>query len=132
MWDDQRQHHRERSRFMSLHVVVRDTGLGDSLMLVLKQQGFAARLHVETASLCRQEALSPEDTVILDLDLPNGQAAGLVDRMEREQTPCRLIVLAGVTSRAARARLGTAGPMAVLTKPFAASDLLALLGTPLH
>ncbi len=111
---------------MCLHIVVGDLGLRDSLMVLLQLHGFAVRPHADARSL-RQSNLAADDVVIVDLDLPHGQAARLIEWCRHNSATGRLIVLTGLTGRAMRARLGQMGTAAILTKPFHAADLLALL-----
>jgi DNA-binding response OmpR family regulator len=111
---------------MCLHIVVGDLGLRDSLTLLLQLHGFEVREHADARSL-RQSGIGVDDMVIVDLDLPHGQAARLIKWCRENAATGRLIVLSGLTGRAMQVRIGQIGTAAILTKPFQAADLLALL-----
>ncbi|MBL0935432.1 MAG: response regulator transcription factor [Rhizobiaceae bacterium] len=111
---------------MCLHIVVKDLGLRDALMVLLRMHGFAVLPHADARSF-RRSVIAADDTVIVDLDLPHGQATGLIDWCRRNSVAARLIVLTGLTGRAMDVRLREMGSAAILTKPFQAAELLALL-----
>jgi DNA-binding response OmpR family regulator len=111
---------------MCLHIVVGDLGLRDSLMVLLQLHGFTVETHADARSF-RRSFIAADDTVIVDLDLPHGQATGLIDWCRRHSVAARLIVLTGLTGRAMEARLCEMGSATMLTKPFQAAELLALL-----
>lgn len=114
---------------MCLHIVAGDLGLRDSLMVILRLHGFNVKSHAGLRSL-RQSGVANDDLVIIDQDLPPGQAGRLIDWCGRNAAGARLIVLTGLTGRAMKARLGETGSAALLPKPFQAAELLALIQMP--
>lgn len=114
---------------MCLHIVVGDLGLRDSLMVILKLHGYNVKTHADWRSL-RKSGVAGDDLVIVDHDLPHGQAARLIDWCQRNAAGARLIILTGLTGRAMKARLGETGSAALLPKPFQTAELLALIQMP--
>jgi two-component system, LuxR family, response regulator FixJ len=112
---------------MCLHVVAGDLGLRDSLTVLLTLQGFVVRSHRDIASLYGTGGVADGDTVILDLDLPRGEARNFMECWKRGSASCRLIVLTGMTSGYPHVCADAEGSPIVLTKPFNAAELLALL-----
>ncbi|VVS96654.1 DNA-binding response regulator (fragment) [Rhizobium sp. EC-SD404] len=74
---------------MSLHIVVGDPGLRDSLMVILRMHGYEVKAQAGLRSL-RQSGVAGHDMVIVDQDLPPGEAGLLIDWWRQNTAGARL------------------------------------------
>ena len=90
---------------------------------------------VVSAGSCREGLLiierEPLALVVTDLRLSDGDGLNIVRAARRTPTPTPSLVVTGFTSEASRAAALAAGAAGYLAKPFAASNLVALVQSTL-
>ena len=97
----------------------------------LQVEGFAV---ITAASLSEAEAVlqhAPVDLVLLDLGLPDGDGAELLQRL-RQKSNLPVIVISARHQEAHKVRLLDAGADDYLTKPFSVAELLARIRVSLR
>jgi two-component system KDP operon response regulator KdpE len=96
------------------------------MRLVLEQAGFVVSTAATGAEALRMAAAERPDTVLLDLTLPDqpGQSVSAALRDSFEPAP-RIVITSGLPVEPIEAR--RLGADAVLRKPFAPDNLIAML-----
>ncbi|HEY7697230.1 MAG TPA: response regulator [Vicinamibacteria bacterium] len=109
-------------------VVEDNPAIRSSLALFLEREGFDV---VAVAELARaQELIERElfDTLITDLDLPDGTGLDLLLKARKFRPGIRSILMTGYGCSAVRKQASELGLAAYLEKPFDPADLLSALG----
>jgi DNA-binding response OmpR family regulator len=111
-------------------VVEDNAAIRNSLALFLEHEGFDVVAVEEFARA--QELIEKErfDTLITDLDLPDGTGLDLLVTARRFRPHMRSILMTGYGCSAVRKRASEMGLTAYLEKPFAADELLSALAVP--
>ena len=108
-----------------------DGGVRAFVQEALQVEGFAV---ITAASVSEAEAVlkhAPVDLVLLDLGLPDGDGAELLQRL-RQKANLPVIVVSARDQEAHKVRLLDAGADDYLTKPFSVAELLARIRVSLR
>lgn len=118
---------------MSLRILVveDDRDLRELMRASLSVEGFEVQTAVslsEAAALVRND---PPDVIVLDLGLPDGDGAELVQEVRRKHS-LPILVVSARHQEAQKIKLLDAGADDYLTKPFSVSELLARIRVALR
>jgi len=118
---------------MSLNILVveDDSDLRELMRASLSVEGFAVQTAVslsEAAALIRHDL---PDVIVLDLGLPDGDGAELVQEVRRKHS-LPILVVSARHQEAQKIKLLDAGADDYLTKPFSVSELLARIRVSLR
>jgi two-component system KDP operon response regulator KdpE len=118
---------------MSLRILVveDDRDLRELMRGSLSVEGFAVQTAVslsEAAALIRND---PPDVIVLDLGLPDGDGAELVQEVRRKHS-LPILVVSARHQESQKIKLLDAGADDYLTKPFSVSELLARIRVALR
>jgi two-component system KDP operon response regulator KdpE len=118
---------------MSLRILVveDDRDLRELMRASLSVEGFEVQTAVslsEAAALIRND---PPDVIVLDLGLPDGDGAELVQEVRRKHS-LPILVVSARHQEAQKIKLLDAGADDYLTKPFSVSELLARIRVALR
>ena len=118
---------------MSLRILVveDDRDLRELMRASLSVEGFDVQTAVslsEAAALVRND---PPDVILLDLGLPDGDGAELVQEVRRKHS-LPILVVSARHQEAQKIKLLDAGADDYLTKPFSVSELLARIRVALR
>ena len=118
---------------MSLRILVveDDRDLRELMRASLSVEGFEVQTAVslsEAAALVRND---PPDVILLDLGLPDGDGAELVQEVRRRHS-LPILVVSARHQEAQKIKLLDAGADDYLTKPFSVSELLARIRVALR
>jgi two-component system KDP operon response regulator KdpE len=118
---------------MSLRILVveDDRDLRELMRASLSVEGFEVQTAVslsEAAALIRH---GPPDVIVLDLGLPDGDGAELVQEVRRKHS-LPILVVSARHQEAQKIKLLDAGADDYLTKPFSVSELLARIRVALR
>lgn len=80
---------------MSVHVIEDDSGVRDSLVLLLRQLGYDPSSYADAESFMTGNVPAVSDTVIVDLGLPGMSGAHLLRWLQSLAEPPRVIVISG-------------------------------------
>lgn len=102
----------------TIFLVDDDSGVRDSLKLLLETHGLAVREFASAAELLRDSRPGPADCLVCDIHMPMMSGIDLIETLARrgESAPTILITGRGDDSLSQRAR--AAGAYLVLEKPF--------------
>ncbi len=116
---------------LRLLVVEDDRDLRELMRASLSVEGFEVQTAVslsEAAALVRND---PPDVIVLDLGLPDGDGAELVQEVRRKHS-LPILVVSARHQEAQKIKLLDAGADDYLTKPFSVSELLARIRVALR
>jgi two-component system KDP operon response regulator KdpE len=116
---------------LRLLVVEDDRDLRELMRASLSVEGFEVQTAVslsEAAALIRND---PPDVIVLDLGLPDGDGAELVQEVRRKHS-LPILVVSARHQEAQKIKLLDAGADDYLTKPFSVSELLARIRVALR
>ena len=116
---------------LRLLVVEDDRDLRELMRASLSVEGFEVQTAVslsEAAALIRHD---PPDVIVLDLGLPDGDGAELVQEVRRRHS-LPILVVSARHQEAQKIKLLDAGADDYLTKPFSVSELLARIRVALR
>ena len=97
----------------------------------LSVEGFEVQTAVSLSEAGAMLAHDPPDVIVLDLGLPDGDGAELVDQVRRHSS-IPVIVVSARHQEAQKIRLLDAGADDYLTKPFSVAELLARIRVALR
>lgn len=112
---------------MTIHILEGDSGVNDSLLVLLESLGHHVLSHRDGGAFFRCDPPAPQDTVIVDLALPVVSGVAVIKWLQRLADPPRIIVIAGAPQAAIEAQLRGLRIAPALRKPLRESDLVARL-----
>lgn len=80
---------------MTIHILEDDSGVSDSLRLMLRNKGYDVFDYPDAESLFRSGPPQPGDSVLVDLLLPGIGGAAVIRWLHRLYMPPRIIVMSG-------------------------------------
>ena len=98
-------------------VVEDDTRAAHALRLMLRHWGFAVEMCTTLGDAMLMLKHQRPDVVLLDLMLPDGDGAKLLEHMHAEGMAGRVLVMTGVDDGEKLQKTMALGPMGVLRKP---------------
>ncbi len=109
-----------------IFVIDDDGATCDSLCLLFETAGLEAQVFPSSEAFLENAAFTGHDCLILDMHLPGMTGVELLEQLRRMGNDVPVIIITGAPSATISARAKTAGALAVLQKPFNASQLLSL------
>ena len=97
-----------------------------ALTAILSRRGFEV-LHAGTVSAGLALLAEAPDTVILDLMLPDGDGAAILQQVRDSGAPTRVVITTAVHDLARLAAVRGLGPDVILQKPIDLAGLLTVL-----
>jgi CheY-like chemotaxis protein len=108
-------------------VVEDDPSSRTALQFLLTRAGcevMPAESLAEAFAVLRQRVPPPIDSIVLDLMLPDGDGAALLEHAKRVLPNVRVVVATGVLDAQWLARIKALGPASILRKPILLAELL--------
>jgi DNA-binding response OmpR family regulator len=110
-----------------IHILEDDPAVRDSLELLLRNMGHCVACYGDGESLLRAARPRPDDTVIVDLELPGITGAEVIVALQRLERPPRIIAMSGQPAAAIRKQLRGIDVPHLLRKPLNADEVAACL-----
>ncbi len=101
----------------AIHLLEDDSGVNESLAMLLEHFNFDVVCHRDAESLFRGAPPSGDDIVFVDLKLPGVSGAEAIRWLQSLQAPPRVIVISGQSQAIIRSDLAGMDVAAVLRKP---------------
>ena len=109
-----------------IFIIDDDDATCNSLRLLFETAGLEAQAFPSSEAFLEDAAFTGHDCLILDMHLPGMTGVELLEQLRRAENDVPVIIITGAPSAAISARAKTARALAVLEKPFNASQLLSL------
>lgn len=116
----------------SIYIVDDDQSFGKSLRRLLNTRGFSANHYGSAQSFLDSVPPSQEGYAVVDIQMPECNGFGLIDKMRALHYSIRVIMITGRVSDDARELALQKGALGLLQKPFSEESLLELLNQAEH
>ena len=110
-----------------IFIIDDDGGARDSLRLLLECDGFEAREFSSCEAFLDAGGAADGDCLILDVHMPGMSGVELLETMRRGDSTLPVIVISGRMDAAIRKRALAAGALAVVEKPYRATEVIDLV-----
>ena len=110
-----------------IFIIDDDAAARDSLRLLLECDGFEAREFSSCEAFLDAGGAADGDCLILDVHMPGMSGVELLETMRRGDSTLPVIVISGRMDGAIRKRALAAGALAVVEKPYRATEVIDLV-----
>ena len=110
-----------------IFIIDDDDGVRDSLRLLLECEGFEVREFASCREFLNTGRSDDGDCLILDVQMPGLSGIELLERMRRRGNMLPIILITGRPDVRIWKRARAAGALAVLEKPYRATEILDLV-----
>jgi two-component system, LuxR family, response regulator FixJ len=110
-----------------IFIIDDDEPTRDSLQSLLEAHGFETREFADGRTFLDGERSTDDDCLILDLTMPGMNGFEVLAELRRRGDSVPVIIVTAHADPATRSRAAACGALAVLEKPYRASELLALV-----
>lgn len=108
---------------MAIHILEDDPGVSDSLLVFLQGMGHDAFVYPDAESFFEAEPPRPDDTIIVDLNLPGISGAQVIVWLRTLAEPPRVVAITGQSQTAIEKLRNSLGDVMVLRKPLSSRFL---------
>jgi FixJ family two-component response regulator len=108
---------------VAIHILEDDPGVSDSLLLFLQGMGHDAVVYPDAESFFEAEPPKPEDTIIVDLNLPGISGAQVIVWLRTLKSPPRVVAITGQPQSVLEKLQRTLHGVTVLRKPLSSRTL---------
>lgn len=112
---------------VTVHILEDDPGVSDSLIVLLRNSGYAVRAYPDAESFFRAEPPLAGDAVLVDLRLPGIDGGSVVRWLQRLSSPPRIIVITGQAQGEIETQLRGLKVPHILRKPLTEGEITAYL-----
>lgn len=112
-----------------IFIVDDDDATRDSLRLLFETAGLEAQGFPSSEAFLENATFTGHDCLILDVHMAGMTGVELLEQLRRAGNDVPVIIITGALNATISARVRAAGTLAVLQKPFNASQVLSLAAT---
>lgn len=102
---------------VAIHILEDDPGVSDSLLLFLQGMGHDAVAYPDAESFFEADPPRPDDTIIVDLNLPGISGAQVIQWLRTLREPPRVIAITGQPQSAIEKLARVLNGVEILRKP---------------
>jgi two-component system, LuxR family, response regulator FixJ len=106
-----------------------DLATCDSLRVLFETAGLEAQAFSSPEAFLEDATFTGRDCLILDVHMPRISGVEFLEQLRHAGNDVPVIIMTGAPSATISARANAAGALAILKKPFNASQLLSLAAT---
>lgn len=112
---------------MTVHILEDDSGVSDSLSVLLRNKGYAVRTYPDAESFFAHCPPRSGDTVLVDLLLPGLSGAAVIRWLNRLASPPRVVVMSGRPEKEIESQLRGLKISYLVRKPLTEDAVIAYL-----